>query len=235
MPRRRRYCPVGIPVHVIQRGNNRQTLFTRDSDFAAYAHWLSEGARSFQVEVHGWVFMTNHVHLLLRPLKEQALSRLMQSLGRRYVAFFNYSYARSGTLFEGRFRSSVVQEDRYFLTCLRYIELNPVRAGMVRDPGDFRWSSYSAHAMGAPVKFWTPSNLYLSLGQNKAERQRVWCAGVKEVMDTDTIAKIRHCANTGLVLGTEKFRARVATLTTQALVPAKLNRINEIYADDSGT
>ena len=104
MPRRRRYCPVGIPVHVIQRGNNRQTLFTSDSDVAAYAHWLSEGAARFQVEVHGWVFMTNHVHLLLRPLKEQALSRLMQSLGRRYVAFFNYSYARTGTLFEGRFR-----------------------------------------------------------------------------------------------------------------------------------
>ena len=86
MPRRRRYCPVGIPVHVIQRGNNRQTLFTSDSDVAAYADWLSEGAGRFQVEVHGWVFMTNHVHLLLRPLKEQALSRLTQSLGRRYVA-----------------------------------------------------------------------------------------------------------------------------------------------------
>ena len=117
------------------------------------------------------MFMTNHVHLLLRPLKEQALSRLMQSLGGRYVAFFNYSYARSETLFEGRFGSSLVQEDRYFLTCLRYIELNPVRAGMVRDPGDFRWSSYKAHAMVAPVKYWTPSALYLSLGQNKAERQ----------------------------------------------------------------
>jgi len=213
MPRRRRYCPVGIPVHVIQRGNNRQTLFTSDSDVAAYAHWLSEGAGRFQVEVHGWVFMTNHVHLLLRPLKEQALSRLMQSLGRRYVGFFNYSYARSGTLFEGRFRSSVVQEDRYFLTCLRYIELNPVRAGLVRDPGDFRWSSYRAHAMGASVKFWTPGDLYLSLGQNKAERQRAWRKGVNAVLDTDTIARIRHCANTGLVLGSEKFRVQVATLT----------------------
>ena len=214
MPRRRRYCPVGIPVHVIQRGNNRQTLFTSDSDVAAYAHWLSEGATRFQVEVHGWVFMTNHVHLLLRPLKEQALSRLMQSLGRRYVAFFNYSYARSGTLFEGRFRSSVIQEDRYFLTCLRYIELNPVRAGMVRDPGDFRWSSYRAHAGGAAVKFWTPSELYLSLGKDKAERQQAWHDGVKEALDTDMIARIRHCANTGLILGTEKFRVQVAALTT---------------------
>ena len=212
MPRRRRYCPVGIPVHVIQRGNNRQKLFTSDSDLAAYAHWLSDAAGRFQVEVHGWVFMTNHVHLLLRPLKEQALSRMMQSLGRRYVTFFNYSYARTGTLFEGRFRSSVVQEDRYFLTCLRYIELNPVRAGMVIDPGDFRWSSYRVHAMGAPVKFWTPSDLYLSLGQNKTERQRVWREGVKNTLDSDTIARIRHCTNTGLVLGTKEYRTQIASL-----------------------
>ena len=213
MPRRQRYCPVGLPVHVIQRGNNRQAMFTSDSDIAAYAHWLGEAARKYQVEIHGWVFITNHVHLLMRPLKEHALSRLMQSLGRRYVGFFNYSYARSGTLFEGRFRSSLVQEDRYFLTCLRYIELNPVRAGMVRDPKDFQWSSYRAHAMGAPVKFWTPSDLYISLGRTKVQRQQAWRGCVTEVLDTETIARIRHCVNTGHVLGTEKYRAQVATLT----------------------
>ena len=213
MPRRLRYCPVGIPVHVIQRGNNRQPLFTRDSDIATYAHWLSEGAARYQVEVHGWVFMTNHVHLLLRPLRVMALSRLMQSIGRRYVAYFNYSYSRSGTLFEGRFRSCLVQEDRYFLTCLRYIELNPVRAGMVRDPGDYHWSSYRAHGLGAPVKFWTPSDLYLSLGKVSDARQRAWREIIGKVLDMDTITKIRHCANTGLALGTEKFRAQVIPVT----------------------
>lgn len=213
MPRRRRYCPVGIPAHVIQRGNNRQTLFTSDTDLAAYAHWLSEGAAKYHVQVHGWVFMTNHVHLLLKPMQEQALSRLMQSLGRRYVAYFNYTYARSGTLFEGRFKSCLVQEERYFLTCLRYIELNPVRAGMVIDPGDYRWSSYRSHGLGAPVKFWTPSDLYLALGKGPAARQRAWRERVGQVMDADTIARIRHCANTGLVLGTETFRAQVSALT----------------------
>ncbi len=213
MPRRRRFCPVGIPVHVIQRGNNRQSLFTNDSDIAAYVHWLSEGAARYQVQVHGWVFMTNHVHLLLRPLKVTALSRLMQSIGRRYVAHFNYSYSRSGTLFEGRFRSCVVQEDRYFLTCLRYIELNPVRAGLVRDPGDYHWSSYQAHGLGASVKFWTPNDLYLSLGKAQDARQRAWREVIGEVLDMDTIARIRHCANTGLTLGTEKFRAQVDALT----------------------
>ncbi|MBT8055253.1 MAG: transposase [Xanthomonadales bacterium] len=199
-------------MHVIQRGNNRQALFTSDADMAVYANWLGDGALRFQVEVLGWVLMTNHVHLLLRPRADMAVSRLMQSMGRRYVAFFNYSYARSGTLFEGRYRSCLVQEDEYFLACLSYIELNPVRAGMVRDPGDYRWSSYRAHAFGAPVKFWTAHDLYLALGENSAAQQMAWRKQVGEAIDMDTIAKIRHCTNTGLVLGTEKFRDQVAAL-----------------------
>ncbi|HSM15526.1 MAG TPA: transposase [Gemmatimonadales bacterium] len=201
-----------FPAHVIQRGNNRQPLFTSDADIAAYSHWLEDGALRFRVDVHGWVFMTNHVHLLITPRVENGVSRLMQSLGRRYVGHFNYSYARSGTLFEGRFRSCLVQENQYFLACLRYIELNPVRAGMVTDPGDYRWSSYRAHACGAPVKFWNPHDLYLSLASRSAERQIHWRRLVGEAMDTATISKIRHCTNTGLVLGTEKFRDQVAAL-----------------------
>ena len=203
---------MGYPVHVIQRGNNRQTLFTCDADIAAYAHWLEDGATRFCVDVHGWVFMTNHIHLLVTPRMENAVSRLMQSLGRRYVGHFNYSYARSGTLFEGRFRSCLVQGSHYLLTCLRYIELNPVRAGMVRDPADYRWSSYRAHAFGAPVKFWKPHQLYLSLACSSVERQKHWRRLAGEAMDTDTIFKIRHCTNTGLVLGTEKFRDQMAAL-----------------------
>ena len=212
MPRRRRYCPVDFPVHVIQRGNNRQTLFTSDADLAAYAHWLGDGALRFQVDVHGWVFMTNHVHLLLTPRADNAVSRLMQSMGRRYVGHFNYSHARSGTLFEGRFRSCLVQEENYFLTCLRYIELNPVRAGMVRNPGEYRWSSYRAHAHGSPVRFWKPHDLYRSLASHAAERQKLWRMQVAEALSVDTVARIRHCTNTGLVLGTEQFRDKINAL-----------------------
>jgi putative transposase len=156
--------------------------------------------------------MTNHEHLLVTPSTEHAVSRMMQSLGRHYVGYFNYSYARSGTLFEGRFRSYLVQEDRYFLTCLRYIELNPVRAGMVRDPSDYRWSSYRANGFGVPVKFWKAHGLYLALASNPADRQKAWRQQVREAMDTGTIANIRHCTSTGLVLGTEKFRDQVAAL-----------------------
>jgi putative transposase len=157
-----------MPVHVIQRGNNRQILFASECDIAAYAHWLGHGAIKFDVQVHGWVFMTNHVHLLLTPSSETALSRLFQYLGRLYVRYFNFAYARSGTLFEGRFKSSLVQQERYFLTCLRYIELNPVRAGMVTDPGDYCWSSYRMHAFGIAAKLWAPHAAYLALGRKRA-------------------------------------------------------------------
>ncbi len=158
MPRRARFCPAGLPVHLIQRGNNRQVLFTCDADLAAYANWLADGAERYGVSVHGWVFMTNHVHLLATPANDDSLSRLMQFLGRLYVRHFNYTYQRSGTLFEGRFKSCVVQDDQYLLSCLRYIELNPVRAGMVSDPGEYVWSSFRAHAFGTWILDQTTNN-----------------------------------------------------------------------------
>ena len=210
MPRRRRFCPAGIPVHVIQRGNNRQVLFTSDKDIAAYANWLKEGAIKFDLRVHAWVFMTNHVHLLVTPLQNGAVSRLMQYLGRLYVRYFNYSHARTGTLFEGRFRSSLVQEDEYLLACQRYIELNPVRAGMVGDPGDYLWSSYRTHGLGTQAQLWTPHAVYLSLGDDAKARQKAYRGLMSELLEQQVMVKIRHCVNTGLVLGSEKFRKRVA-------------------------
>jgi putative transposase len=137
---------------------------------------------------------------------------VIQFLGRLYVRYFNYSYARSGTLFEGRFRSSLVQEEEYFLACLRYIELNPVRAGMVNDPGDYRWSSYRAHGFGIRMRLWEPHAVYLSLGDDIIARQKAYRGLMSELVDLDVIAKIRHCANTGLVLGSEKFRKQVAIM-----------------------
>lgn len=213
MPRLPRYCPPGFPVHVVQRGNNRQTIFTSDQDVAAYAHWLAEGSNRFGVKVHGWVFMTNHVHLLVTPLHEGGVSRLVQYLGRLYVRHFNITYARSGTLFEGRFRSSLVQEDRYFLACLRYIELNPVRAALVADPADYRWSSYQVHGIRVPARLWHPHPIYLSLGSSDTARQQAWRKLVSEVLEFEVVTRIRKCVHSGLVLGSEKFRKQVAMLT----------------------
>ena len=212
MPRRARFCPAGYPIHVIQRGNNRQAIFTSDADLAAYAHWLAEGAERFDVAVHGWVFMTNHVHLLATASDRTSLSRLMQFLGRLYVRYFNYTYSRSGTLFESRFKTCIVQENRYLLTCLRYIELNPVRAGMVKDPGDYRWSSYRSHAFGVRAGLWSPHYLYLELAKTEKQRQQIWRALINETLDIEVLAKVRHCTNTGLVLGTESFREQVQRL-----------------------
>jgi len=214
MPRRARFCPAGFPLHIIQRGNNRQAIFTCDDDLAAYAHWLAEGATRFEVAIHGWAFMTNHVHLLATPAHDGSTSKLMQYLGRYYVRHFNYTYSRSGTLYEGRFKTSIVQEDTYFLTCLRYIELNPVRAGLVTDPGDYRWSSYRAHAFGLKVGLWSPHSQYLALASTSALRQKAWRVLNQKSLDIEITAKVRHCANTGLVLGTETFRHQVKKLRT---------------------
>ncbi|GAA5525253.1 hypothetical protein Maes01_01818 [Microbulbifer aestuariivivens] len=148
MARLPRIAPVGVPQHVIQRGNNRQVCFGCEDDFIAYAGWLRDYAEEYAVEVHAWVFMTNHVHLLVTPLEERAVSKMMQALGRMYVRYFNGAYQRSGTLWEGRYRSCLVQSEDYLLHCYRYIELNPVRAGMVKDPGKYCWSSYGANALG---------------------------------------------------------------------------------------
>jgi putative transposase len=159
--------------------------------------------------------MTNHVHLLLTPNAEWAISRLMQFLGRRYVRYFNFQYHRTGTLYEGRFRSSIVQSRKYLLACQRYIELNPVRAGMVTDPADYSWSSYRAHALGCHVKMWSPHNEYLALGTSKLARSAAYQALFRNKFDQDLVDNIRHAANFGLALGNDKFKAEVERLTGQ--------------------
>jgi putative transposase len=212
MPRLPRFCPADHPTHVVQRGNNRQVCFTCDGDMAAYAHSLHKGATKYGLAVHAWVFMTNHVHLLMTPSTDQGVSQLMRHMGRHYVQPFNFKYARSGTLFEGRFRSSLVQDHAYLLNCIRYIEFNPVRAGITTDPGDYRWSSYRCHAFGATAGMWTPRPEYLGLGENDTERQKIYRKMMAQSLSAEVIQKIRHCLNTGLVLGTADFRDQVKAL-----------------------
>lgn len=173
MPRQPRFCPPGMPQHLIQRGNNRQVCFNLDEDMAAYAHWLHDYAVRHRVAIHAWVFMTNHVHLLVTPETTDGLSRLMQSLGRHYVRHYNQRYRRSGTLWEGRFKSCLVQTEDYLLQCYRYIELNPVRAGMVNDPAEYPWSSYRCNALGVESRLLTLHDEYLKLGREPVERQRI--------------------------------------------------------------
>jgi len=165
MTRLSRVSPAGVPVHVIQRGNNRQDCFVSDEDYGAYLNWLKEYSLKYRVDIHAWVMMTNHVHLLCTPRFEGGLSSMMQGLGRRYVQYFNVEYGRSGTLWEGRFKACLIQEERYLLEVYKYIELNPVRAEMVADPGEYRWSSYQVNGLGKASDLCTPHQEYLSLGK----------------------------------------------------------------------
>ncbi len=212
MPRPLRFCPAGHTVHVVQRGNNRNVCFTCDEDIAAYASCIHDGATRFGVAVHAWVFMTNHVHLLMTPATDNGISRVMQYVGRHFVQPFNRRYARTGSLFDGRFKSSLVQSDNYLLNCIRYIELNPVRAGMATDPGDYHWSSYRCHAFGQSAQIWSPHSEYLRLGTSPIDRATSYRLIVGERLSVEAIHKIRHCLNTGIVLGNEAFREQVAAL-----------------------
>ncbi|MCB1686969.1 MAG: transposase [Halioglobus sp.] len=212
MARLRRYCPLGVPQHVIQRGNNRSACFAENRDMAAYARFLLEAAVKHSLSIHGWVFMTNHVHLLVTPEGDHSVSRSMQSLGRRYVRYFNHKYQRTGTLFEGRFKSCIIQESAYFLACLRYIELNPVRAGIVKDPADYVWSSYRANGLGHSIQLWSPHRQYMALGSSNIERQKRYRALFESHVDEKLLADIRQSVNQGLALGSEKFRREIEQL-----------------------
>ncbi|WP_127475381.1 transposase [Sulfurivermis fontis] len=217
MARLPRICPIGIPQHVIQRGNNRQPCFADERDFAAYADWLGEAARKCGVAVHAWVFMTNHVHLLVTPTVAGSVSRMMQALGRRYVRYFNHTYRRTGTLWEGRFRSCLVEADTYLLTCQRYIEMNPVRAGMVVRPSDYHWSSFHANALGITSGLWTPHPTYLCLGNNARERAQAYLGLFAAPLDEQSVVKIRAATNMGLALGNDRFKEEIERLTGRRL------------------
>lgn len=233
MARLPRFAPVGIPQHVIQRGNNRHICFGCDQDLAVYVNWLKEYARQFYIDVHAWVFMTNHVHLLLTPKEENAVSNMMQALGRRYVRYFNRKYQRTGTLWEGRFKSSLVQTHQYLLQCQRYIELNPVRAGIVKDPGDYRWSSYKYHGLGLNIELCTPHREYIRLGRNKIERIGVYRSLFQAHVDNRLFVNIRSAANKGLVFGSDEFRDELEVLCGQSFRPAKMGRPKKVGSDET--
>ena len=224
MARLIRCCPSGFPLHIIQRGNNRTCCFADEQDFACYASWLRDYARRFQVRVHAWVFMTNHVHLLATPATDNGISHLMQALGRRYVRYFNRRHDRTGTLWEGRFRSSLVQTSNYLLACYRYIEMNPVRAQMVDKPSQYRWSSYRCNALGIDATLCSPHEEYLNLGRYKAERIRVYRELFRTRVRSDLVNDIRTAVNRGLALGDPEFKLEIERAVGRRVTPAAMGR-----------
>lgn len=209
MPRLPRSCPAGLPQHIIQRGNNRQPCFASADDFRVYLARLDEAARQYCVDIHAYVCMTNHVHLLVSPRDTSGISAMMQALGRDYVAWFNQRYERSGTLWEGRFRSCLIESELYLLRCYRYIELNPVRAGMVNAPRDYAWSSFLCNAWGKPSAIIVPHEQYLQLGKNPEARMAAYRDLFREAPDYRELGEIRQSLNTGLAFGSDTFKQEI--------------------------
>jgi putative transposase len=211
MARKPRFRIAGLPQHITQRGNNRQACFLDNMDRRRYLADLGYALQRHDVELHAWVLMSNHVHLLATPRADRALSRLMQSLGRRYVRWFNDRHERSGTLWEGRFGASLVESEAYLLACMRYIELNPVRAGMVRRPADYRWSSYAANGLGTADPLVTPHPVYLALRAATPKRLAAYRRLCEHAIEKEVLAAIREAANSGTALGNEAFKDWVET------------------------
>jgi putative transposase len=224
MPRRARLSLPNVPLHIIQRGNNRQACFYADEDYLVYRKWLGEYADKFDCEVHAYVLMTNHVHLLMSAKKADAPGALMKALGQRYVQYVNRRYQRSGTLWDGRFRSSLTQDETYLLRCQQYIELNPVRAGMVAHPAQYRWSSYRANAQGEATTLIQPHTVYHALGQGLADRQMAYRALFQPVQDANVIDEIRRATNGNFALGNPAFVEQITAALGRRVVPGKSGR-----------
>ena len=219
MARLPRYVLPGQPQHVIQRGNNRAVIFFAEEDYFFYRECLQEACNKHGCAVHAYVLMTNHVHLLLTPDTPSSLAKVMQSVGRRYVQYINYSYRRSGTLWEGRYKATLIDSEAYLLTCSRYIELNPVRAGMVENPSDYAWSSYRAHSHGQSDTLIRNHSLYLALGNTDSARQEAYRALFKVQLDAATVNLIRESTNKAWALGGDRFREEIETALQRRVRP----------------
>ncbi len=224
MARLPRFFVPGIPLHVIQRGNNRGTLFHQINDYNVYKEWLKEAAQTHECAIHAYVLMNNHVHLLVTPSHEESLPKTLQSLGRRYVQYFNAAHDRTGTLWEGRYRATLIESEAYFLTCSRYVEHNPVRAELVRHPREYRWSSYHYHAEGKSDPLLTPHNMYQRLGGTAATRQQAYRALFRQRLSGEILDAIRDATNKAWVLGSDKFKDRIAKKSDRRVAPLPRGR-----------
>lgn len=232
MPRRPRLELPGIPLHVTHRGVNRAATFLDDEDFDLYRQWLHEALAEQKIALHAYVFMSNHVHLLLTPPAAGRLSRAMSRLGQRYVPTFNRKYGRTGTLWEGRFKSCLVDSERYLLSVYRYIELNPLRAAMVVAPEDYRWSSVHGNTGAASDRLITPHAAWLELGEApdiRYEVYRQWlCAG----LEAEDVSAIRAHMQQERALGSPRFQAMVERTLNR---PVKCRPRGRPRADEQAT
>jgi len=238
MPRRTRIHLDGLPLHIVQRGHNRAACFFDDQDRRAYLGWLQEALAREHCRLHAYVLMTNHIHLLLTPEQAAHVPLVRISVGRRYVQYINHTYGRTGTPWDGRYKSSLVQADTYLLLCQRYIELNPVRAGMVDDPAGYRWSSYRANALGEADAIVTAHPPYLALGADDDARRAAYRALFRSALEDQPLSDLRLALNQDQPLGNDRFYREVEAMTGQRRELRKRGRprkrTDQPPEDDSG-
>ena len=228
MPRKQRFFVPGVPVHVIQRGHNRSAIFFDDLDYLEYLRCLKQAADICGCEIHAYALMTNHVHLLLTPGRTDSVPRLFQSLGRHYVRHINETYQRQGGLWDGRYKCSLIESQAYLLSCMRYIEMNPVRAGMVDHPAKYRWSSYAANALGTDNAILTAQAEYTALAQLPENRQSAYRSLFDRVTNFDELTLFREALQTGTPLGNEKFKAEIEAVLDLKVGYARRGRPKKI-------
>ena len=214
----------GYPHHVIQRGNNRQAIFSTPADYEMLLALLHENAQKFGVAIHAYVLMTNHFHLLATPETADGLPLMMQAVGRRYVRYFNDGQGRSGTLWEGRYRSTLIQTDRYLLACMAYIDLNPVRAGMVREAKDYAWSSHGHYIGQRDDKIVSPHSLFWALGNTPFAREAAYADLVRAGIPPAQQADLTRSALNGWALGEESFVSDLQKRTARRVVKGQAGR-----------
>ena len=224
MPRRARLAIAGIAWHIVQRGNNRARCFFADEDYRIYLAVLHEQAVRWRCAVHAYVLMTNHVHLLLTPEEADGPSRLMKYLGQYHAQYINRRYDRSGTLWEGRYRSCLAQNETYALACYRYIELNPVRAGMVSAPAEYAWSSFHVNGGIVDDSFLTPHGAYMALASTAAGRRASYRALFADQLGSTDIDRIRGATNGNFALGDARFQVDLAATLARRVTPGKTGR-----------
>jgi len=224
MPRQPRYFLPYIPQHIIQRGVDRQAVFFESGDYDLYLRSLGEAAKRYDCQIHAYVLMANHTHLLVTPGSKRSVPLIMQAIGRSYVQPLNKKYNRTGPLWQGRYKASLVQDEHYLLACHKYIELNPVRAGLVSAPGDYLYSSFAHNAGGSANRLLTPHHVYESLAftaeQRRVAYRRLFCDSVS----TEMLSTIRDTVNACLVLGNDRFKDQIESMLGRSVRPGKGGR-----------
>jgi putative transposase len=224
MARLPRLTVPGYPHHVIQRGNNRQAIFAGNSDYETLLAMFEEHARKLRVAVHAYVLMSNHFHLLATPETSDGIPQMMQAVGRRYVRYFNQGQSRTGTLWEGRYKSNLIQAERYLLACMAYMDLNPVRAGLVRAPGDYPWSSHLNYVGGQHSKLITPHPIYWELGNTPFSREAAYLELVHAGVSEQERVTLTDSALRGWALGEPSYVADLQKRTERRVSKARAGR-----------